>query len=180
MDSRKGILRDELLIKAYILFVLKGFDRPLSIDILTDVIIDRVSNYFEFIAALSDLVGRGLVLHDESLYAITQNGRKTLASVESGIPASTRKHTTDDINRLLRQLERDEAVLAHSEGIHGGGVKTTLSLDTDAGRALQLELLLSSISTAREIEENFKQNAEKIYNKILNLLLEDGSETQSD
>ena len=168
MDERRGVIRDELLIKIYILFVLSEFKKSMPLELLTDVVLERVSNYFEFITSLGDLALRGLIGHNGS-YWITDKGRETLVSVESSIPYSTRLHTKESIEKLHLRLERDEAIFSKIEK-SGSGFKVTLCLDTDIGRSMHVELLAPNEPTAKLIEQNYLKNAEKFYRAMLDVL----------
>ncbi len=170
MELRRGLIRDELELKAYILFVLKYFYEPVPMELLTELTMDRVASYFEFAAALDDLVKNGMVSeNDLKQYQITVLGRFTLQSVESGLPYSTRQHTETDIEQVIAKTRRDSSIKT-SLVADGDSFKVQMELLADHGTILKLELLASNRKNGDQLISNFRDHAEKIYLSIVDSL----------
>jgi hypothetical protein len=171
MELRRGLIRDELELKTYILFILKHFYEPVPIEVLNDLSMDRVANYFEFIGALDDLVRSEMVEAAEAShsYRITVQGRFTLQAVEESLPYSTRLHTAEDIEKFIAKTRRDSAITA-SVIREGNGYKVSMELSADHGPILKLELLSSDRENADKLVKNFRANAEKIYLTLIDEL----------
>jgi hypothetical protein len=171
MELRRGLIRDELELKAFILFILKHFYEPVDFDLLNELAIDRVGNYFEFVAALHELVLSGMVEETEPSrkYMITVRGRFTLQSVESSLPYSTRRHTIEDVSRIIAKTRRDSAIKTSVEP-DGESYMVTMELSADHGPILKVQLHVSDRSSAEKLADNFRIGAEKLYLTIIDEL----------
>jgi|GEM_PF-767909 len=171
MELRRGLIRDELELKAFILFILKHFYEPVPFEVLAELAIDRVGNYFEFTSALDDLVRSGMVQETEPprSFLITVQGRFTLRAVEGNLPYSTRRHTAEDILKFISKTRRDSAIRASVEK-DGENYTVSMELSADHGPILKLQLLASDKTNAEKLAANFRANAEKIYLTIIDEL----------
>ena len=168
MERRAGIVRTELQIKAFILFILRHFTVPLPLEMLTDLAIDRVPDYFEYICAVNDLLARDMI--EEAgpgrNFRITETGRKMLEPVEKSLPYAIRMHTEEAIRSAAQRLYRETAITASIER-DGGMFCTKLGLNADHGKAMSLELFFSNKEQAEEIASNFKKYGERIFAAIM-------------
>ena len=125
MELRRSLLRDELEIKTFILFVLKHFYEPIQLEVLNEISLDRVSNYFDFMDALHDLEINQMIQLSESDRScmITVKGRYMLQAVENVLRPSTKRHIVEEIERIIAENRRDSAI---STTIHL--VETSMSL----------------------------------------------------
>jgi len=171
MELRRGLIRDELELKAFILFILKHFYEPVAVEVLNELAMDRVGNYFEFIAALDDLVRSGMVQEAEPSrsFLITVQGRFTLQAVEENLPYSTRRHTSDDIQKIIAKTRRDSAIQTSVQK-DGENYTVSMELAADHGPILKLQLLSSDKANAEKLAASFRANAEKIYLTIIDEL----------
>jgi len=166
MELRRGKIRDELELKAFILFVLKHFTEPVSEYMLTDVTMDRV-DWFYFAAALGELIESGLVGEPESkFYEITELGLRTLPEVEKELTASTRLHTSEDILRAKRRESRIIRTASAKTG-ENNEYKTTLVMDSGEGMMLWLEILMPDARRAENAEKTFRRAADEIYSRLV-------------
>ena len=171
MELRRGLIRDELELKTFLLFILKHFYDPIPFEVLNDLIMDRVASYFEFTQALDDLVRSEMVAETGPghCYQITVQGRFTLQAVEESLPYSTRHHTEEDITGIIARTRRDSSIVT-SVTREDDSYKVSMALNADHGPILKMELLASDKGNADKLVSNFRTNAEKIYLTIIDAL----------
>ncbi|MBQ2231337.1 MAG: DUF4364 family protein, partial [Oscillospiraceae bacterium] len=78
----------------------------------------------------------------------------------------------DKASATTRQLlERDSMIHATHELRQLGGFTVKLSMGDGMGQLIDLELLCGDSDQAKKIESNFRKHAEKLYGKIIELLM---------
>lgn len=169
-----GFLREQLDIKLLILFVLNRLTRPVTILGLSDLVLGETDvNYFDYIDALSNLVKTGHVLEmDGDRYIITSKGIRNLAQFETRIPYTVRLRTGSAAERMARVLQRDAMVQVSHEMREDGSAAVHLHLSDGLGPILSIDLLAGSEKQAETMENAFHKNAEELYGRIANMLLE--------
>ncbi|MGI6577460.1 MAG: DUF4364 family protein [Eubacteriales bacterium] len=171
MELRRSLIRDELEIKTYILFILKHFYEPVPLEVLNDLSLERVSSYFEFMDALHDLMSSGMVESSEPShsYMITVKGRYMLQAVEKSLRSSTRRHISEEIESIIAKNRRDSAITTNVRQ-EGDSYNIEMSLDADHGPILKLELRASDKNSADKLAASFRAKAEKVYLNIIDTL----------
>ena len=178
MELRRSLLRDELEIKTFILYVLKHFYEPIQLEVLTEISIDRVSNYFDFMDALHDLESSQMVQLSESgrKCMITVKGRYMLQAVEKALRPSTRRQIAEEIEQIIAKYRRDSAI-STTVRQDGDSYVAELILNADHGPILKLELRASDKSSAEKMADGFRARAEKVYLGIVDTLLTEKDES---
>ena len=176
MELRRSLLRDELEIKTYILLILKHFYEPVPVEVLNELSLDRVSNYFEFMDALHDLKNSGMVDEINHNYMITVKGRYMLQAVEKSLRHSTRRHVSEEVEKIIAKRRRDQAITANVRQ-DGDSYRIDLALDADHGPILKLELRTFDKSSADKLAASFRAKAEKVYLNIIDTLTESEEDT---
>lgn len=173
MELRRSLLRDELEIKTFILFVLKHFYEPVRLEVLTEISLDRVSNYFDFMDALHDLESSEMVQFSDSERScmITVKGRYMLQAVEKTLRPSTRRHIAEEIEQIIADNRRDSAISATVRSDDNAYV-AELVLNADHGPILKLSLRATDKSSAERMADGFRARAEKVYLSIIDTLTE--------
>lgn len=178
MELRRSLFRDELEIKTYILFILKHFYEPVPVEVLNELSLDRVSNYFEFMDALHDLKSNGMVEVIGESYMITVRGRFMLQAVEKSLRYSTRRHVSEEIEKVIARKRRDCAINSEVRQ-DGDSYSVELTLDADHGPILRLELRAFDKNSADKLAAGFRAKAEKVYLKIIDTLTENDENAES-
>ena len=161
MEKRYGFIRGEMELKILILFILRRLPERATFEELTDMTLltDGAIDYFDFTQVLADLERTG---------HIEKNGE----AMESDIPYSVRIRAEKAASTLADLQRRRSMIEASHEMRRRGGFTVHLSMSDGMGPIMTLDLLTGDDKQSAQIEENFKKNAEKLYGKIIDLLLE--------
>ncbi len=182
MENRPGFIKSEMDLKVLILFILCRLPEPVHRDALTEttLLCDNAIGYFDFTDCLADLVRTGHISAQKEFYSITEKGRLNGEATESGIPYSVRIRAERAAATLAAALQRDSMIKASHELRARGGFTVHLSMSDGIGPVLSLDLLTGDDRQSKAMEANFRDHAESIYARIVDLLLEgsDGDPTR--
>ena len=174
MDERFGFIREKLDIKILILFILRHLPEAVSFDTLTELTLcDDGISYFDFSECLEELVQTGHVSTNGLTYAITEKGVKNGTVTESGIPYSVRIKAEKKVTALSRALTRNSMISTAQTIRRGGGYTVTLSLSDGVGEIVSMDVFAINEAQANALEQGFIKNAEGIYNKLIDMILEE-------
>lgn len=172
--ARVGFIHDKLEIKFLVLYIMSRVAAPIDLPTLADLTLcDEGVDYFDFAAAVSELVETEHMTLDHELYEITDKGRKNGGICEDSLPYSIRVKCERSVSRLNSRLRRDAQVRA-DWSLHPDGAYTLhMTLDDEHGNLLTLELMAATETQAERLAEQFKAHPEQIYNGVLDVLLAD-------
>lgn len=173
--ARYGFIHDKLEIKFLILYIMSRVTEPVSLSVLTDLTLcDDGIDYFDFAESAAELTEtEHLQMTEDSLYAITEKGLKNGKVCESSLPYSVRIKADRRIAALNQRLRRSAAIQTRTIPRENGSYTVALSLNDEVDNILNIELMAASEEHAARLETNFRQNAEQIYNAVLDALLAD-------
>jgi hypothetical protein len=179
--SDTGFIREKLEVKFLILFVLASFDTEASFDdVLASTLVDGAITYFDISDAFYELVESGHIEKNGELYKITQKGKEIIESCESRLPASVRREAQRAVLRAVAKSKRNSMISCETKEISQNHLVTSLKMNDDRGEIIKIELMVINRQQAAMLENNFKSNAEMIYNEVLKALLRDYSEDMPD
>lgn len=176
---RYGFIRTKEDIKFLILYALGFLDEPVSFDAVVDICTwcDDGFSYFELSDAFQDLVRTGHLLESEGpQYAITPRGREASAVFEKKLPFTVREAAQKSALRVVRRQRRDAAVRTEVRETSPDDLVVTLQMED----VFSIQMHVVSRAQASLLERNFKENAEKMYQTLLNALIADYSESEAD
>lgn len=169
-----GFIQDQLEIKFLILYIAARVIEPIPFDTMLDLTMcDDAIDYFDFSACLADLVKTQHLRLEKDLYAITEKGRRNSAICETSLPYSVRLRCDRNLSEWNRKLRRRNQVRAVTEKRANGTYTLRLSLDDDIGSVMDLRLMIVHEELAKTLAARFRREPEKLYNSILNLLLQE-------
>ena len=173
--AQYGFIHDKLDIKMLELYLMARVAAPIDFDTLTELTMcDEGVGYFDFAEATAELVESGhLVLSDER-YEITEKGRENSAACESSLPYSVRRRCNQNLARVNAALRRNAQVRGETRKNGDGSVVARMTLDDDGGNLMTVELLCPSGEQADRLIEGFRAKPERVYNALLDALLEQG------
>ncbi len=171
----RGFIHDKLEIKFLILYIAARVIEPIPFDTVLDLTMcDDAIDYFDFSECLSDLVKtQHLTLSEDGLYAITDKGLRNSQICESSLPYSVRLRCDKNIAIWNRKLRRKSQVRAAWDQRSNGTYTVRLNLDDDMGSVMDLRLMVVREDMAKVLAERFQKDPEKLYSKIMDLLLSD-------
>ena len=167
-----GFIRDKLDIKILILYVLRRLPAPIDAERLADlVLIDGAIGYFDYKQCLSEPIDSAHVEESGEGCVITAKGSRNCEIVENDLPYSVRRKAEDAVGPVADDMRRSAMILANHE-MSDAGVTVYLAVSDGIGNIFDLKILASGEEQAVRIENNFKKNAEKYYNRFIEELSE--------
>ena len=176
-----GFIQNKLEIKFLILYITTRVIQPIPFDTVLDLTMcDDGIGYFDFSECLNDLVKTGhLTLSEDGLYSITDKGIRNSQICESSLPYSVRLRCDKNISIINHKLRRKSQVRASTEVRDNGTYTVQLNLDDDMGSVMDLKLMVVREDMAKVLSERFMKAPEKLYSKVMDLLLTDDEEEES-
>lgn len=154
---------------------------PIDMDALTELTMcDEGVDYFEFAAAVAELVETGHLTLEDGRYTVTEKGRRNGSICESSLPYSVRIKCDKNVARLNGRLRQDAQVQTVAEAQPDGSYTARMSLDDESGNLLTLELTTASSQQADRLCAQFKAHPDQVYNGVLDVLLTNFDEERED
>ncbi len=161
--------------KALILYILDKVSKPISNDALLKLVISIDNmNYFYFQQFLLDLLENKYIINytqdNESIYELTDEGKNALSLVKDIIPGITKFRVDNTFKETLDSYKNEVSItsdfIPNSENDYS--VKCRI---VESNQVLfDLQVFAGSREQAKIISDNWNQNAEEIYPKILEIL----------
>lgn len=173
-NNSKKQVKDKLTL----LYILNGIDKPiLKTDITELVMENELMNYFELQLYLTELDEGHLVEIseiDSSLYfLVTEKGKATLDLFDDILIPSFLGDLDILISNKLASLKKFSEMSATYSKLGESDYQVNLTIKEDVRVVLDIDLNLISSDQARIVVENFKNNTDLIYKKILEVLLDE-------
>lgn len=165
-----GFIHEKLDIKILILFILRRLPGAVDHDTLWDLVqCDEGVVYFYFAECLADLVDTAHIDYEDKKYKITEKGARNAETVESSLPYSVRMKAERMLAPLADKMRRDAMIITEHFKTDSGLIEH-LAMSDGAGEIIDMRLLIASENQAKIIETNFRRDAEKIYQQIIELV----------
>lgn len=172
-----GGIYDHNDLKFLILYVLDHCKDPISPFMLGDIMLnDELVDFFDFSTSLQELTETGHVVktfyHEQEYYTITPLGMETISLFSNRLKYHVRKASMEAAQSALKKMRRGERIWAQWFPLKNGTYMVALSFFESGEELLSLKLQASSKEQAKQICDNFYQNAESIVPGITGLLFE--------
>lgn len=168
---------DYVLIQYIIIFTLAQVGRPVSYDVLINILTEQAEiNYIELQLALDNLKCAGFIKNFTSednrpMYVITDKGKRSAPLFEHDIPVyirePIRKSVAPNIERDREKRLVRTAVRSLEDDIHYADCSV---FDDDDTALIKLSVFTPTREEAVEITKRFKENPDKVYAGILSIL----------
>lgn len=161
--------------KVLILYIIDKVGKPISGDSLLNLVLKSTDmNYFYFQQFLLDLLEKKYITNinkDNSiLYDITDSGRETLKLTQDIVPGILKLKVDSNFKDELDTFENEHSIIAEyiptSENDYTVDCKIIDNNDT----IFELKTFAGSREQAKQIADTWKNNADKMYPKIMNIL----------
>ena len=163
--------QEKLDIKILILFILRRLPDAVTRETLTDLVLSEGNaGYFEYSECLAELVDSHQVEQEGNLYKISGRGARNCEIVESSLPMTVRQKMEKNIKPVADELRR-RAMITASHETTDNVCRVHLTLSDGLGEILNLHILCGGEAQAETLEKNFRDNAERYYTDIMELLL---------
>lgn len=174
-----GFIREKREIKFLTLFAMSYLPISITEEALLDICLcDGAFGYLEFMEAFHELLETGHVLKTvgaggEKQYSITAKGREASKTFENTLPVSVRDHAQKAAVRVVREIRRDAAIRTETTKNGEQSYCVDLAISDGSDDIMKISMLVVTPRQGDMLEKNFRKNAEKIYNAVLEQLLKD-------
>ena len=131
-------------------------------------------NYFYFQQFLLDLLENGYIINyykdDYSFYDITDFGKGTLSLTQDILPGIIKLRVDANFKDELDNFENDHSIIAEYIPVSENNYTITCKIVDNNDTVFEVKTFAGSREQAKEIVDNWNENADKMYPAILNIL----------
>ena len=164
--------------KVLILYILNRIDKDIKQDDLFQIItsINQI-NYFYFKQLLTDLIDSKLVgtytKEEESVIKITSDGKNAYTLTKDILPRIMKLKADKKKKKEFHMIEQAASISAEFIPKNENDYTIKCKVIENNETIFEVKTFAGSRDRAKRIVDNWNKNANKIYPKILNLLLDD-------
>jgi len=167
--------------RALILYVLDKVNKPISNTALLKLVLSVANmNYFYFQQFLLDLIDNKYIIsytvEKETVYELTHEGKNAIELVSDIIPGFYRFKVDNYLKDYLKTIQNELSVSADFIPRSETDYSVKCSITENNNTLFEIETFATSREQAKFIAENWKKNADKIYPKILDILIQKSDE----
>ena len=162
--------------KVLILYVLSKLNEPVTNDNLLQFVISVVDmNYFYFQQFLLDLLEKNYIIcfsqdDGKQVYQITDIGREALSLTDDILPGIIKLKVDTSFGKEMKEIKEEEAITAEYVPIGNDNYTVTCKINENNNCIFEVSVFAGSREEAKNIVDNWKENAYRIYPEILNSL----------
>ena len=163
--------------KVLILYILNKIDKPVSNDELLQLVLSiEDMNYFYFQQFLLDLLENKYIEKykendfSEQIYKLTNAGKETLELTKDLIPGIIKLKIDSNIKGELQDIEDEISIISEFTPQDDGGFIVTCKIIEHNKTIFEVSTFAGSRQQAKQISDNWKENAVDIYPSMINLL----------
>ena len=161
--------------KVLILYVLEKANKPLTNDVLYKIVLAAVDmNYFYFQQFMLDLINVGYIFsfqkEEQTLYQITDNGKTTLDLTLDLLPGIIKLKADTNLKPIIDSSEEEQSIVAEYTPLSENHYTIICKVVENNETVFEVKTFAGSREQAKEIVDNWQNNADSIYPKILDIL----------
>lgn len=161
--------------KVLILYVLEKANKPLTNDVLYKIVLAAVDmNYFYFQQFTLDLINVGYIYsfqkEGQTLYQITDNGKRTLDLTLDLLPGIIKLKADTNLKPILDSSEEEDSIVAEYTPLSENHYTIVCKVVENNETVFEVKTFAGSREQAKDIVDNWENNANTIYPKILDIL----------
>lgn len=161
--------------KILLLYILSKVNKPISHNELLDLVTSIVDmNYFYFQQFLLDLLKTNYIScvneNNESIYSITNSGKEVLELTKNIIPGLIKFKIDNGFKENLDQIKNEFSVTAEFEPQDENEYTVRCKIIENTKTLFELQTFAGSSEQAKHMVDNWNNNANVIYPKILEIL----------
>ncbi len=161
--------------KVLILYVLEKANKPLTNDVLYRIVIAAANmNYFYFQQFMLDLINVGYIfsfqIEDQTLYKITDSGKKTLDLTLDLLPGIIKLKADTNLKPIIDSSEEEQSIVAEYTPLSENHYTIICKVVENNETVFEVKTFAGSREQAKEIVDNWQNNASTIYPQILDIL----------
>lgn len=161
--------------KVLILYVLEKANKPLTNDVLYKIVLAAVDmNYFYFQQFTLDLINVGYIYsfqkEDQTLYQITDSGKRTLDLTLDLLPGIIKLRADTNLKPILDSSEEEDSIVAEYTPLSENHYTIVCKVVENNETVFEVKTFAGSREQAKDIVDNWENNANTIYPQILDIL----------
>lgn len=161
--------------KVLILYVLEKANKALTNDVLYKIVLESVNmNYFYFQQFTLDLINVGYIYtfqkEDQTLYTITDSGKRTLDLTLDLLPGIIKLQADTKLKLILDSSEEEKSIVAEYTPLSENHYTIVCKVVDNNETVFEIKTFAGSREQAKEIVDNWQNNANEIYPEILGIL----------
>lgn len=161
--------------KVLILYVLEKANKPLTNDVLYKIVLAAVDmNYFYFQQFMIDLINVGYIFsfqkEDQTLYQITDSGKTTLDLTLDLLPGIIKLRADTNLKPILDSSEEEQSIVAEYTPLSENHYTIICKVVENNETVFEVKTFAGSREQAKQIVDNWQNNADNIYPKLLDIL----------
>lgn len=162
--------------KVLILYILNQINKPITNDNLYKLILSAIDmNYFYFQQFLLDLIETNFILtyqkEGQNIYEITESGKNTLDLTMDILPGIVKLKADTNLKVALEKVEEEYSVVAEYTPKSENNYVVICKIIENNETTFEVKTFACSREHAKDIVDNWKENASKIYPQILDALI---------
>ncbi len=161
--------------KVLILYVLEKANKALTNDVLYKIVLAAVNmNYFYFQQFTLDLINVGYIFsyqkEEQTLYQITDSGKRTLDLTLDLLPGIIKLKADTNLKPILDSSEEEQSIVAEYTPLSENHYTIICKVVENNETLFEVKTFAGSREQAKDIVDNWENNAGTIYPKILEIL----------
>ncbi len=161
--------------KVLILYILDQIHKPITNDNLYKLVLTAIDmNYFYFQQFLLDMINTKFVVsytkEDQLIYELTELGKNTLDLTLDILPGIVKLKVDTNLKTTLDKVEEEHSIIAEYTPKNENNYIINCKIVENNETVFEVKTFAYSREQAKDIVDNWKNNAEKIYPKVLDLL----------
>ena len=161
--------------KVLILYILDQTHKPITNDNLYKLVLTAVDmNYFYFQQFLLDMINTNFIVsytkETQEVYELTELGKNTLDLTLDILPGIVKLKVDTNLKNTLEAVEEEHSIVAEYTPKNENNYIINCRIIENNETVFEIKTFAYSREQAKEIVDNWKNNAEKIYPNVLELL----------
>lgn len=161
--------------KVLILYILDQTHKPITNDNLFKLVLTAIDmNYFYFQQFLLDMINTNFVISYEKenqlMYELTEHGKNTLDLTLDILPGIVKLKIDTNLKSTLETVEEEHSIIAEYTPKNENNYIINCKIIENNETVFEIKSFAYSREQAKEVVDNWKNNANIIYPKVLDLL----------
>ena len=161
--------------KVLLLYILDQTHKPITNDNFYKLVLTATDmNYFYFQQFLLDLISTKFIVsykkETQVIYELTELGKNTLDLTLDILPGIIKLKVDTNLKNILEDVEEEHSIIAEYTPKSENNYLINCKIIENNETVFEVKTFAYSREQAKDIVDNWKNNAEKIYPDILSLL----------
>ncbi|MDF2985340.1 MAG: hypothetical protein K0R50_850 [Eubacterium sp.] len=174
IESNRELAENKLIL----LYIINNMEAPVSNLLITKIILENKLMNYIFLQQYLDELCDGKFLEkidpdDKKSYRISSAGKQGLDYFISLIPAGTKSRIDEALSDYIKRIRNETSIVADFVAVNENEYITNLKICEGSFTYIDLKLTVGSRNDARKICNNWTNNSEKLYKKIMAAITEE-------